>query len=31
VLEDSKQRDKSKFQEKLDAIAVGAMPEATRK
>jgi ATP-dependent Lon protease len=31
VLEDSKQSDKSKFQEKLDAIAVGAMPEATRK
>ena len=31
MLEDSKQSDKSKFQEKLDAIAAGAMPEATRK
>jgi ATP-dependent Lon protease len=31
VLEDSKQSDKSKFQEKLDAIAAGAMPEPTRK
>jgi ATP-dependent Lon protease len=31
VLEDSKQSDKSKFQEKLDAIPLTAMPEATRK
>jgi ATP-dependent Lon protease len=31
VLEDSKQSDKSKFQEKLDAIPALAMPEPTRK
>lgn len=31
VLEDSKQSEKSKFQEKLDAIPVHAMPEPTRK
>ena len=31
VLEDSKQSEKSKFQEKLDAIPLLAMPEPTRK
>ena len=31
VLEDSKQSEKSKMQEKLDAIPLSAMPEATRK
>jgi hypothetical protein len=31
VLEDSKQSEKSKFQEKLDAIPALAMPEPTRK
>lgn len=31
VLEDSKQSEKSKFQEKLNAIPVAAMPESVRK
>lgn len=31
MLEDSKQSEKSKFQEKLDAIPADSMPESTRK